>query len=80
MSLEIKISTTFEKAKILVKQIKALGFSQAGLPLELNASMSLEGMSWALWQRQQKERIPLGFWSHRVPLGFWKGQKTNISP
>ena len=53
----------FEKAKILVKQIKALAISPAGLPFELRESMTLEVRYWALWQRQEKERVPRGFWS-----------------
>lgn len=51
----------FEKAKILVKQIKALGFFQAGLSFELDESFTPEGMGWALWQRQLKQRVTLGF-------------------
>lgn len=45
-----------------MKQIKALGVPQAGLPLELDASVTLGGMSLAQPQRQQ-EGVPLGFWS-----------------
>lgn len=37
---------TFEKAKLLVKQIKALGASQARLPFELDGSVTLKGMGW----------------------------------
>ena len=62
---------TFEKADMLVKQIKALGICQAGILFELYLSVTLEGMSWTLWQRQQKERVPLGFWSR-----LWKGAET----
>ena len=36
---------TFEKAKVLMKQIKALGISQAGLPFDLDVSVILEGVS-----------------------------------
>lgn len=53
----------FEKTKILMKQIKALDIFQAGLPFEADVSVTLEDMGQALWQRQQKERVPLGFWS-----------------
>lgn len=49
-----------------MKQIKSLGISQVGLPFELDVSVTLEGMSWALGQRQQKERVPLGLWPQ-----FW---------
>lgn len=49
-----------------MKQIRALGISQVGLPFELDVSVTLEGMGWALGQRQQKERVPLGLWSQ-----FW---------
>lgn len=36
----------------MVKQInKALGISQAGLPSELDVSVIMEGMEWALWQK-----------------------------
>ena len=53
-----------------MQQIKALGVSQAGLPFVL----APEGMGGALWQRQQKERAPLGFLSH--PGRGQKGQYT----
>ena len=46
-----------------MKQIKALGISQAGLLFELTMSVTLKGMAWALWLRQQKERETLGHWS-----------------
>ena len=52
----------FEKVNIQLKQIKVVGVSQAGLPFELDVSVILEGMGLAPWQRQQKERIPIGFW------------------
>lgn len=38
---------TSAKAKVLVKQTKSLGISQAGLPLELDASVTLKGIGWA---------------------------------
>ena len=37
-----------------MKQLKALGISQAGLPFEFSVSVTLQSMGWALWQRQQK--------------------------
>lgn len=43
----------------------------SGLPSESDVSVTLEGISWALWQRQQKERIDLGFGSQ-----LWKGAET----
>lgn len=52
---------SFEKTKILAKQIKALGISQTGLPFALAVSVTSDGMGWALWQRQQRGRVPLGF-------------------
>ena len=61
----------FEKAKILVKQIKALGISKAGLQFELNVPMTPEGIGGALWQKQQKESESLGFWSQ-----LWKGAEN----
>ena len=61
----------FGKAKILVKQIKALGISQAGLPFELDVSVTLEGMGQAWSQRQ----VLLGFWSQ-----LWKGAETQHIP
>lgn len=64
---------TFEMAKILVKQIKALGVSQAGLTSEM--CETLESMGLALWQRQQKRRVPLGFWSQ-----LWKGEEPKVFP
>ena len=47
---------TSEKMKILVKQIKSLGISWAGLPSELAMYVTLKGMTWALWLRQKKKR------------------------
>ena len=41
-----------EKAKILVKQIKALGVSQA---FDLDVSVTLEGVGWALWHTTEGE-------------------------
>lgn len=43
-----------EKAKVLVKQIKALGIAQVELPSELDILVTMEGMGWGLWQKQQK--------------------------
>lgn len=80
MGLGIKTSIALEKAKILVKQIKTLGFSQAGLPPELDVSMIVKGMRWALWQKLQKERISLGLESQRGSLGFWEGTETQYIP
>ena len=48
MGLGIEQQATFEKTKILVKRIKALGISQAGLPLELHVSVILGDMGQAL--------------------------------
>lgn len=45
-----------------MKQLKALGISQAGLPFEFSVSVTLQSMGWALWQRQQK-RVLVGVWS-----------------
>lgn len=53
---------SFEKTKILVKQMKALGITQAGLPFELAVSVTLDGMGWALAETT-RGRVPLGFWS-----------------
>ena len=58
---------SFVKAKILVKQIKALGISQERPPFKLNVIVTSEGMDWALRQRQQKERL-------------WKGAETRYIP
>lgn len=51
--------------------MKVPDISQAALPFELDVSVTLGGMGWALWQRQQEERVPLGFWSQ-----LWKGAET----
>ena len=47
--LEQQIILPLRWQKILVKQIKALGTSQAGLPFELDAPITPEALSWALW-------------------------------
>lgn len=44
----IKAASTFEEAKVLVKQMKGLGISQAGPAFELHVSVSPEGMGQAL--------------------------------
>lgn len=36
--------------------MKALGINQAGLPSELDVSVTPKGMGWALWQRQLNRR------------------------
>lgn len=41
-------SSNFEKTKVLVKLMKALGISQPGLPLQLAVSMTQEGMGQVL--------------------------------
>lgn len=51
-------------------QIKCLGIFQAGLPFELDVSVTVEDMD----HRQQKERLSLGFWSQ-----LWKGAETHYS-
>lgn len=61
-----KQQAAFEKAKILVKLIKAFGISQVGLPFE-DVSETPEGMGWALRQKQQKEGVP-----HFFPTNFLK--------
>lgn len=53
----------WEGKKSTFKQIQVLGISQAGLPSEFDISVTLEGMGWAFWHKQQKERVPLGFWT-----------------
>ena len=54
-----------------MEQIKALGVSQAGLPFELDVSVTLVGVGQARWQRKQKGRVLLGFWSQ-----LWRGAET----
>lgn len=66
---ESEQQAAFEQAKILEKQIKALGIPQVRLPLEIDVFVTPRDMECALWQRQQKERVSLGFWSQ-----LWKGK------
>lgn len=49
---------TFEKARILMRPTKALGISLTGLPFELDVSVTPEGRSQTLWQRQQRTECP----------------------
>lgn len=70
-----ELQALFDKVKILVKLMTALGIIQEGLPLELDVSVASEDMDWALLQRQQKGRVPLGFC-----LQFWKGTETRYTP
>lgn len=53
---------TFEKVKILVKQIKGLSISQTQLPFELDVSRIPKSMGQVLWQRQTKGKMPREFW------------------
>lgn len=39
---------SFQKAKIPIKRIKALGISQAELPFELDVSVTADSMGWAI--------------------------------
>lgn len=57
VGLGIKQPSTFEKAKIPVSQIKALGITQARIPFELYVSVSKGGMSSGLWQSHLNDRI-----------------------
>ena len=69
------IQTAFEKATIPEKQIKALDTSQAELPFELDVAVTQESMSWALWQRQQKNRVLPG-----CRFELWRGAETRYTP
>lgn len=60
MELGTRVQTSFEMAKMLVLHIKALGIFCAALPFELDVCVTLEGMGWTLWQRQQ-ERVSIVF-------------------
>ena len=66
--------STFEKTKILVKQIKALGISDAELPFELDVSATPEALGWVLQQTQQNEKVSLGFWPQ-----LWKWAETQYT-
>lgn len=70
----IRERAAYEKAKIPVGQMKALGVPQAGLPLEFKVSVTLEGVGRALWQRQQTGRVPLEFGSR-----LWKETEATHS-
>lgn len=54
---------TFEKKNVIATPISSLGTSRVGPPFELDGSVTPEDMSQALWQKYQKEKVPLGFWS-----------------
>lgn len=66
---------TFEKAKVLVKQTEALGISHEELPFELDASVTLEGICWALGRDNRGREYPKDF-----VLSSERGQKLYISP
>lgn len=63
---------TFEKAKILMMQIKALGTSQAGLSFELDVFVTPEGVDQDLGQNNRGGECPSDFgprsgqWEARV--------------
>lgn len=75
VGLGIRAEATIQKVKVLMKQIKALGIYHAVLPFELDVSVTLKDVSCALWQRQQKGKVPLGFWSKP-----WNGSETKYTP
>ena len=54
---------------------KALGIPQSRLPFELGVSVTQEGMSQTLWQKQQKGR-----YSRNFGPSSERGQKSNKSP
>ena len=49
VGLGIRTEATFEKVKVLVKRIIALGIFHAALPFELDVSVTLECISWTSW-------------------------------
>lgn len=55
-------------------QSRVLGIPQARLPFKVDVSVTPEGTG-GHYQRKQKEREPLEFWSL-----LWKGQVHGISP
>lgn len=75
VGLGIGAASCLEKAKLVMRKIEVLGISQIGLSFELDASMTLEGMSWVLWQRQREQCTPR-IWVSAPE----RGQKPNISP
>lgn len=64
-----------EQAKVLVKQTKGLGISHEELPFELDVSVTLEGISWALGRDNQGREYPKDFGP-----SFGRGQKLYIPP
>lgn len=54
--IRAKGKNSSEGKKILVKQIKAVGFSQIGLAFELHVSVILKGMGWASGRGKKEEK------------------------
>lgn len=74
VKLGLRTANGLEKAKSLVKQIEALGIFLSEFPFELDVFVMPKGMGWALWQKKQKDRVPIGFWSH-----LWKGPEIQYT-
>uniref|UniRef100_A0A3Q3VZC5 Reverse transcriptase/retrotransposon-derived protein RNase H-like domain-containing protein n=1 Tax=Mola mola TaxID=94237 RepID=A0A3Q3VZC5_MOLML len=57
---------SFEMAKEAIQQAVSLGKMQSG-PVELQVSATNDYANWSLWQKQNRVRKPLGFWSRKLP-------------
>nr|XP_054595024.1 uncharacterized protein LOC129162849 [Nothobranchius furzeri] len=57
---------SFELAKEAIQQAVSLGKMLSG-PVELQVSAVNDYANWSLWQKQDRCRKPLGFWSRKLP-------------
>ncbi|XP_066433951.1 uncharacterized protein [Eleutherodactylus coqui] len=57
----------FEKAKEVVQQALDLWPVREYEPVELNVSVNDMYANWSLWQKQGKQKVPLGFWNRKLP-------------
>ncbi|XP_072911374.1 LOW QUALITY PROTEIN: uncharacterized protein [Hemitrygon akajei] len=70
----------FDTVKLAVEQAMPLSSRQAGLPFELQVSVSETVAEWSLWKKTPGRRVPLGFWTKSLPLrapAAWRSSPRN---
>ncbi|XP_054543882.1 uncharacterized protein LOC129144682 [Talpa occidentalis] len=66
--------TAFATAKRTIKTAQALQVFDPARPCELDVHVTQEGFGWGLWQKSERLRQPIGFWSQ-----LWKGAEVRYS-
>ncbi|XP_030058356.1 uncharacterized protein LOC115469710 [Microcaecilia unicolor] len=57
----------FEQARSVVQQSLSLWPIKGNVEVELQVSVTREYANWSLWQKQDGQRVPLGFWNKKLP-------------